>query len=57
MACKEFFRADKVGVEDLGFAVAGCEEEFCGWDEEDLGASRTVISLELSSAVWMQHSG
>lgn len=36
MAGKKLFIGCKVGVENVGFAIAGGEEEFCGGDQENL---------------------
>lgn len=36
MAGEELLGAGKVGIESVSIKVAGVEEDFGGWDEEDL---------------------
>lgn len=36
MASEEFFIGSEVGIENVGFAIAGREEELCGRDQKDL---------------------
>jgi len=36
MASEEFFIGREVGIENVGFAIAGGEEEFCGGNKEYL---------------------